>query len=232
LVAGAYLHISYDLPRAIADDWPGQGDWSHGPDELRGQQIYSEVRDVFPKSLRRVSRDAKIIGWMVVVLSPLSQSMLAPLGTWMLHLRRAAWDHARVLATQPDRARREAAMAEAMGAALEDVSDFRPWTGSLLEPPDQVLYASIWSILTALLLTLQDYLPLLGLQLVFAFLVSEFYFRSLIRSTDSVSFAEQLAQRLLEYLDVAVHNPDGLANYLAEVRSAAGFARRDDDSLA
>jgi hypothetical protein len=230
LAAGAYLHISYDLPRAIADDWPGQRSWSHGPTELRGEQIYSEIRDVFPRTLRRVSRDAKISGWLVAVLAPLSMPMLAPLGTWLLHLRLAAWNHARILATQPNRARREQAMALAVSAALEDVSDFRPWAGSLLQPPDQVLYAPIWTGLVAVLLSWGPVVATIGLAAGVAFLVSEWRIRALMRSVESMLFIQEFATRLLDYVDVAVRNPEEFASYLARVRSQQGLPSREGRS--
>jgi hypothetical protein len=235
LVAGAYLHISYDLPRAIADDWPGQGPWLRGPDPLRGAQIYSEIRNVFPQTLRRVSRDARISGWLVVLLAPLSRPMLAPFGTWMLHLRQAAWDHAAILATYPNRPSREQAMAQAMCAALEDVSDFRPWTGALLEPPHQVLYASIWSSLLALLLGLGPYFRDFLLAATAAGLVSGFQqlqYRRALRSAESALFADQFARRLLAYLDVAVRSPEEFPGYLAAIRRSPGLGSREDGSTA
>ncbi len=232
LAAGAYLHISYDLPRAIADDWPGKGSWSHGPTELRGEQIYSEIRDVFPRTLRRVSRDARISGWLVAVLAPLSTPMLAPLGTWLLHLRIAAWSHARILATQPNRALREQAMALAVSAALEDASDFRPWRTALLQPPDHVLYTPIWAGLVAVLLSWGPVVATIGLAAGVAFLVSELRIRTLLRSVETMLFVQDLAERLLDYVDVAVHNPEEFASYLANVRSQQGLASRDGGNSA
>ena len=230
LAAGAYLHISYDLPRAIADDWPGQRSWSHGPTELRGEQIYSEIRHVFPLTLRRISRDAKISGWLVAVLAPLSMPMLAPLGTWLLHLRLAAWNHARILATHPHRARREQAMALAVSAALEDVSDFRPWTGSLLQPPDQVLYAPFWTGVLAVLLSWGPFVATIVLAAAVAFLVSGLRIRALARSAESMLFVQEFAIRLLDYVDEAVRNPEEFPSYLARVRRQQGLSPREGGS--
>jgi hypothetical protein len=156
--------------------------------------------------------------------------MLAPLGLWMLYLRQAAWDHAEVLATQPGRARREEAMRKAMCAALEDVSDFRPWTAANLGPPDPILYeggipAAILALMTSIGLFLRD----IVLIVVVAFVIAEFRIRTVMRSFDDASFVDQFARRLSVYMDAAVRNPEGFAEFLASIRAADASRTSDSD---
>jgi hypothetical protein len=121
-------------------------------------------------------------------------------------------------------------LALAVSAALEDVPDFRPWTGALLQPPDQVLYAPIWTGLAAVLLSWGPVVATIGLAAGVAFLVSELRIRALMRSVESMLFVQEFAVRLLDYVDVAVRNPEVFASYLARVRSQQGLASREGGS--
>jgi hypothetical protein len=52
LVAGAYLHISYDLARVVADNWPGRPR-SPEPSEVEGEELYFDLATVFPQVAHR-----------------------------------------------------------------------------------------------------------------------------------------------------------------------------------
>jgi hypothetical protein len=54
-----------------------------------------------------------------------------------MYLREAAWRHGRALSLQdlPTRNDTERRMLQAMTAALDDVSNYRPWSALLLKPP-------------------------------------------------------------------------------------------------
>lgn len=123
-------------------------------------------------------------------------------------------------------------MALAVSAALEDASDFRPWRTALLQPPDHVLYTPIWAGLVAVLLSWGPVVATIGLAAGVAFLVSELRIRTLLRSVETMLFVQDLAERLLDYVDVAVHNPEEFASYLANVRSQQGLASRDGGNSA
>lgn len=134
LGAGAYLHVSYDLPRAIADDWPTTAAWP-ALTEADAEAIYDGLRGIFVDSFGRSARDFSVVG-LAVPLGWMPRGVGGWIVAWVLMLRAEAWKHARKLATQPGlRPAREAAMAEAMTAALEDVSTILSWEVSLLLPP-------------------------------------------------------------------------------------------------
>jgi hypothetical protein len=62
LTAGAFLHISYDLPRAMANDWPGQQPWFPAPDENEGQAVYHGIRDIFDDSFQENASRRTVTG--------------------------------------------------------------------------------------------------------------------------------------------------------------------------
>jgi hypothetical protein len=144
LVAGAYLHIGYDLPRALANDWPGAGAWTGGPDLLRGQAVYFRLRRIFPISLRKSAKNFRTIGWPAIFAKLVSDRLLDRTTLWVNHLRACAWIHAQTLTTCGNRPFREFKMAEAMTAALEDASDIRPLSTLDLLPPDSMLFSAAW----------------------------------------------------------------------------------------
>lgn len=234
LAAGAYLHISFDLSRALADEWPGEAAWSEGPTKLRGEVIYFDLEDLFVESTARAARDHRVVGWLTAILSLFPGGMLKLLAGWMLELRRAAWMHADVLASQTDRPRRERAMAQAMAAALEDTSDLRPWSISALRPPDAVLRSPAWIASVASLFSfasLNDTLVMVAMSITAGIAVAQIHhliWQLSDRSYEFTSFIEDFGARVRSYLDVAVFEPDRLDGFLAEVRATAGLAPRQD----
>jgi hypothetical protein len=101
LIVCAYLHISYDLPRVIADNWPGQDDWAAGPFEDRGEHIYFDLEPVFPDVLGQIAGRWSVMGGYSVVLRFVSRNLLRASSHWLLRLREAAWRHARTLSSSP-----------------------------------------------------------------------------------------------------------------------------------
>jgi hypothetical protein len=91
-----------------------------------------------------------------------------------------------------------------------------------------MLYSSFWSSLFAFALAAAPYLRDLLLATTAAALVAGFQhlrYRRLLRLRESTLFAEEFARRLLEYLDVAVRNPEDFPGYLVAARRDAGLAR-------
>jgi hypothetical protein len=139
LAVCACLHISYDLPRVIADRWPGRAPW-RDPPRLRGQWVFFDLASTFPEALQEISKDRKVMGYPSRIAWLVPPTAMEALGHWVLHLRTAAWIHARLLREDPgNRAFRERRMLEAMTAALRRVSDWTPWSGALLHPPNPPL---------------------------------------------------------------------------------------------
>jgi hypothetical protein len=222
LVAGAYLHISYDLPRAIADDWPGQDAWLNGPSEMRGEIIYQSIKEVFTESLTSNAKRVSVVGLYAFALRFLPLGMAGWISNWVLHLRRAAWDHARILATQPNRAECEAAMAVAMTAALEDASDLQPWNASLLQPPDAAVFGPLRAYFPAVAIIPNDYnLWIMNLILLIGVLLYQFRLSISLTRRSEVEFARYFALLVVEHVGFAIENPSGFDAYRQQRQSRA-----------
>jgi hypothetical protein len=213
LVAGAYLHVSYDLPRAIADDWPGRGRWVHGPDEFKGQAVFQSIKDVFTDSLRANAKRRSVVGY-AFFLGFLPRGMLAWIGIWLLHLRRAAWDHARILANQPNRQQREAAMAAAIALALQEASDFTPWNTSLLDPPDDALRSPTAASLVAIVSVIGEYAWAIALIMLSILLLLQYRLTRRLSWDHEAAFVRRFALLIEAYVGFAVHDPEGFSAYL------------------
>jgi len=225
LVAGAYLHIGYDLPRALANDWPGRGSWHAGPDQARGQQIYFRLRGIFPDSLVRSSRDPRTIGFPALLLRPASRKALTGAAIWVDNLRQGAWIHAEILATAADRPVREAAMARAMTAALEDVSLLRPWSILHLGPPHDAFFAPVWtSIFAAALPLLTRLVDLAALVIVSSYVTGRWIYGR-ARLDNAGDFILAWGYLLDDYLAVAVREPEGFDAYRQRRREELGILR-------
>jgi hypothetical protein len=136
LAVCAFLHISYDLPRVIADRWPGSAPWPD-PSAVKGQWVFFDLASSFPESLQEIAAERRVMGYPSRFTWLIPPTAMEALGHWVLHLRTAAWIHARLLHEDPGgRAFRERKMREAMVAALRRVSDRTPWSGALLHPPN------------------------------------------------------------------------------------------------
>lgn len=218
LVAGAYLHIGYDLPRAIADDWPGMGDWVRGPKKMEAQTVYFDLRGIFPASMERSVSDFKAVGWAAIIFRRFSKRTLKNADIWVDNLRRAAWQHAEILALATDRPLKEQKMAEALTAALEDSSDIF-WTPLRLLPPDDAVYLPTWTTLFGLLHVLPDLAVLLLLLVGNGSLISV-YTQARIRAEASPRFIDVWGSLTVEYLSYAVREPSGFDNFRQTRRAA------------
>ena len=132
---------------------------------------------------------------------------------WALYLRSAAWIHARRLAASPARrAVVEAAMLQAMTAALKDVSNWKPWSAAVLGPPD----AAMTSVLP-LVGPLVNHLDHWWVGTVLGVSAATLWFASRRRrENELMQFTHELGRRVHEYVSYAVENPDSerLAFYL------------------
>jgi hypothetical protein len=130
LSVGAYLHIAYDLPRVIAQEWPEASNdkWSEGPSLLEAAQTYEDLRPIFPREFKRASRDFRVTG--AIGLFARFPGAVGFLISWLLHLRDAAWRHANILRLYDpvDRQQREDAMLTAMTTAINEISVLNPLT--------------------------------------------------------------------------------------------------------
>lgn len=232
LVAGAYLHIAYDLPRALADDWPGRGNWAGGPPKDVGQAIYFRLAWIFPENLVRSARDFRTIGFGALFLRPVSRKALTSASIWIDALRKGAWLHAEILSTAPDRAQREAKMAEALTAALEDASLIHPWSIMGLLPPDRALYSSAWATIGALffeiLYAIDNYA---SVAILSAYLASRFV-EHRVQLRASNDFIYVWGYLTDDYVSFAVREPEGFAEYRQRRRTALGLLPAAGASLA
>jgi hypothetical protein len=137
LVAGAYLHISYDLPRVIANNWPGGPCFPAQPDKHQATVLYLRLASVFPDVMKDVMKNSLVVGLLLSTISKLFRldDMIKVPAQWMQRLRSDAWIHADILQGSPNRAQIEQRMIFAMQRALRDVSNLRPWTYAGLSPP-------------------------------------------------------------------------------------------------
>jgi hypothetical protein len=219
LVAGAYLHIGYDLPRALADDWPGQGNWSQGPTKDDGQAIYFKIGQIFPENLVRSARDIRTIGLAALVLRAASEKALSSAGIWVDALRKGAWLHAEILHNAPDRLHREAKMAEAMTAALQDAFLIYPWSILRLLPPDGALYSFSVAAVAMFLFEMLN----AGGSYVLVALISGFVWSRLVYARfrlrvdgDMIYYWGFLTN---DYVSAAVRDPEGFNDYLVRRRT-------------
>jgi hypothetical protein len=223
LTACAYLHISYDLPRVIADNWPmSSPNWTTGPSEDTGENIYLGMTRIFPKTFRYLANDKEVVGFWKWPAYIVPKSALEAAAHWALHLRTAAWIHARRLQKESKAGRnlREEKMLQAMKEALVHVGGYRPWTAGVLQPPHDAFQS--FALLPLPAIPMSDWTP--GLfAMVGAFLGSFFAVLFWWRKQEGKELEEELAQfvsefaqRVLEYTDVAVNDPDGFDKYVED----------------
>ena len=231
LVSCAYLHIAYDLPRYLAKEWPmAPGDWEYGPSEDDAESTYFGLTWIFPETFEEMAAEKKVMGRWRLITRFAPKGSLAAAGHWALHLRTAAWIHARRLKNHSGSARkqREDMMLDAMVMALKHVNDSRPWTAGTLNPPHGAFGASA----ALAVISGSDLAPgllafvgaLIGSLAVFFWWRGRQRFERL--ESESVEFIEEFGRRVIDYLDVAVQNPEGFDSYVAERapkrREAAG----------
>ncbi|MGH6616426.1 hypothetical protein [Sphingomonas sp.] len=223
LVAGAFLHIGYDLPRAIADDWPGTGVWHGGPDVPEGRKIYFRLSSIFPESLVRSSRDPRTIGISAIFLRLASRRALTAAGIWVDHLRQGAWIHAEILSAASDRSSREAAMAVAMTAALEDASLLPPWSIFHLRPPHDAFFSPAWAAVAAALPPLVDQFGDALSLVIMVSLVTWQLIHGRLQLNSIADFIYAWGYLLNDYLTMAVREPDGFDGYRQRRQAELGI---------
>lgn len=223
LVAGAYLHISYDLPRSIANEWPGSGHWTAGPTPMRGKQIFFQLSNIFPDALIKSASDFRTVGLAAVLQRPTAKDALAPAAMWIDYQRQGAWLNAEFLASSPNRAIPEARMAEAMSAALDDASLWRPWSLAHLRPPTTILESSSWASWATLLPLLDEMARLIAVGFPTA-IITWRYARERFRLQTLASFIHSWGMLTAEYVNHAVREPEGFRAYRASRRAELGIA--------
>lgn len=225
LVGGAYLHISYDLPRAMADEWPGGARCPRGPSEQEGQQIYFQLSDVFPAALIDSARDFRTVGLAAIFQRGTAQDVLAPAALWVDHQRQGAWLNGQFLARCPNRAAAEAKMAEAMTAAFDDASLWRPWSLAHLVPPTSILRTPWWVSWATLMVLVDELKTLLAIALPTAFVSWQLaYERYQLEGLGG--FVEVWGLLTADYVAYAAREPEGFDTYRVRRREELGIAPR------
>jgi hypothetical protein len=135
LAAGAFLHISYDLPRVLANNWPGKPPNDPPPLE-QGLRLYDYIGTFFSDVMDDILFRSEVVG----VVGPALQWPLAKraMKLWLVNLRNTAWMHAHQLAHYPaaQRAQLEQRMLSKIADALDNTSHWMPWDVLKLSPPD------------------------------------------------------------------------------------------------
>jgi hypothetical protein len=128
----------------LADEWPASADWKSGPDELSAENAYFALRGIFPEVLKELRGNRAVMGLSGYILRIAPSDAVTALAHWMMHLRTAAWIHARRLhmAGISGRTTIEPKMVQAMTTALEHVQNLKPWTAGILSPPDSAVLTS------------------------------------------------------------------------------------------
>ncbi|WP_439472438.1 DUF5995 family protein [Brevundimonas sp.] len=230
LVAGAYLHIGYDLPRAMADNWPGTGWWGTGPNKDRaGRIFFVELETVFPDQLARTFRSHKLVGWPSAVSWLVTPGMFKAASLWVHSLRQGAWIHAEVLATRTKRALREAKMAEAIEAALADASDVFLWrTFNYRSPEGAVWLSPALAGLSVTSLGLAQSVVTGVVAAVVVLLLGAAWSRKRQEDQQLEDFVDLWGRLASEYLRIAVNTPDDFRSRRKRRRSLLGLPALED----
>jgi hypothetical protein len=141
LVAGAYLHVSYDLAKVLGRSWPGAGRWRELND-YSAESIYFSLSPDFPESMLLLRNPSKALGFASFVVRFPNACRAA--SRWVLRLRESAWKHGHVLATRSDTQQIHKHMLAAMSVAIRDVSLLKPWSVAMLDPPHSGVWKSPW----------------------------------------------------------------------------------------
>jgi hypothetical protein len=224
LTACAYLHISYDLPRCVANDWPGVGTWSSGPDFDHAESAYLGLTPIFSEAFREVARRWKVLGGYSLLAWVTPSTAYSAMTQWSLHLRTASWIHARRLHDKPSsRKQVEQNMLLAMSTALKDVSNSKIWTAAVLSPPHEafnpcVVPLAVGGGASSFLSRLSSWVGFwftVAAGFLAGICVGTILIRRLRSADDEIAlFINELGQRTSEYVNYAVTNPEGLREYL------------------
>lgn len=217
LTLGAYLHISYDLPRVISRNWPTGG----YPTEELAEEVFFKLSPMFPEIFGRAVRDKDVMGWFRARFEVPESARIAA-SHWMMHLRTAAWVHARRLHLSPtDRVQREKNMMKALIAAVEHVCNSDLLSAARLIPPHAMLVPMAQITPTASSTESGMSIGSKALMgLVCAAIGVAIWKRR--RDRQVVNLIEALGWRILLYTNRAVHcaNPEEFDKYLVKQEMA------------
>lgn len=208
LAAASYLHVSYDVPRVLANEWPETLRWPRLPVHNASAYFFlldREFLDIFMTA----AGDRRIAGWPAYLLGRSPRWAFRIGNQWLLLLRRAAWPHAQQLIHSPDRNYLEQKMLFAVTAALKDVNG-RAWRLGLLSPPDHAFVPAILPV------TFSDFDKFwAGATAVAALAVLLALMDRLngYRYDEMTQYIDKLGSRTLEYVSAAVANPEGFDQY-------------------
>jgi hypothetical protein len=206
LVASAFLHVSYDLPRVLANNWPQKGAWSGGPLEPRAEFLYIDLRSIFSDILSTRARRLQVTGIYAPILWCVPLKLIGNLVHWVSHLREGAWRHGRTLASQNARVRAdtEQRMIEAMSRALRDVSNL-PWRFTLPEPPNVF---PRFAVVPAFLVDPDAFAAIVLAATFILFCAVAYIFWALLKAEEISRFVDEFGFRVERYMELAVHEPD------------------------
>jgi hypothetical protein len=135
VVAHAYLHLAYDMPRVLADTFRALP----GPVRTDVSPRYLDLQDGLKRVLDDAGSDRQIMGVIVLALGwlPGRSHFLDVFGNWILVLRSNAFLHAEILAARgAQRANDESHLLDSVYRAASQVVTDHPrnpiaWLGSL-----------------------------------------------------------------------------------------------------
>ena len=208
----AFLHICYDLPRVIANEWPGKGRWIDGPNEITAEGAYTALEAVFPTVFASAIKRRDVVGWWGIFLGRIPETLIRISACWIYRLRLAAWNHGRVLQAAPNRQFIETQMLRAVTASIRHVEDLKPWRVGLLGPPNEAVFglSELAAISTFMSVSYGLIATLAAMLILFVIHVLRLR-RDLV---EAMKYIDELGRRMLDYVEFAVTEPEGLGQYL------------------
>jgi hypothetical protein len=222
LAAAAYLHISYDLPRVMAAEWPGRPPWL-APSEYQGEAIFFGVDRAFPSTFGKVAKKIRVMGFPAFVLKPFPSDVLANTTHWVQLLRNAAWRHGHLLSNDGNRTYREGVMLDAITLALKDVSNWKPWKVGTLLPPDSAFPPNGGLAAAVTPVSFSEIERFwIGAAMTIVFLSTIELMRRRRQYKEVALFIDELGRRTYEYVNVAAYDPEHFETYRRELLSGSG----------
>jgi hypothetical protein len=111
-----------------------------------------------------------------------------------------------------------------MTAALEDASDWKPWSMLLLRPPDSAFWTPAAASLVGIWTFLVDYGWVVSPVVALAFLLLLYWYTSTLRRRFEVErqFISYFAELLQDYMGAAIANPEGFEAYRRRRQGGGG----------